>query len=418
MLALSLALLAAEPAASGAVTVGASVRADEVSTVRPELAAEVELDDGPLRARVAPSVSAAGFQDLGSFVEWRSRSLSVRLEPLTPSLHLVTFDWANALAAQPLANAFAAPVLTTTFRVGALETFLSVRGTLALTPHVDVVAGATVALPNLTLAARVARIDKGALPFSTLGPSTILFAAGLVDWSTGLPTRAPLDFVISALDPRRFSAVSTVAPAKGVGVTVRAEGGGGSQTLLGPTGLELAAVPLWYGDLQVRVRVDAVQLFATARLTSFTVLTSDPALVAGRVPNQAFADAPMVTGFLGAELLLGALQPGLSVRVRQPALRRITFDFGGSAPPPNVDALANGFLTDGLELDGFRTKDGDVLPRVGAKLFVRWSPTPSVTLAAEAHLEVDGTRWVPAPTGVTSTTRAWLEARTFVQVRW
>lgn len=403
-------LLAAEPELQVALTSGAQVNGSAVGReVVPLVALEVH-GSGEFSSRVAVQVDGRGLHDLGSFLDfthrWSERlSLGVRLEPLTPSLHLVSFDWANAIAAQPVDTTFPTPVLSSTVVTGPVVSFISVRGGVmgALTPFVDVVGGATATIEQLTFGVRAARITTIAPPFSTLaGPSLWMWVfTSFVEasWGGGVP--APLDLVTTGADPRRYGALGEVEPRRGFGLTLRAEGGAGSNVLVSGNRIgELEGVPVGYADVQARARVGSVQLFVIGRLATFSLLIVSPSAartLSIRSPGSFTTEAPMLTGMAGVEASFGRLRPGFMVRARELAMRSIAPFFGGNAPPPTVVGL----LRVVADPSGARTVMALPSPLLAGKVFVRWSPEPHVTLAAEVDLEVDRNQYfvggVPVP---------------------
>ncbi len=408
-----LALLAAEPGVNVVVTSGAQVNGSALSReVVPLVAVEAEAA-GTFSGRLAVQVDARGLHDLGSFLDfthrWSERlSLGVRLEPLTPSLHLVSFDWGNAIAPQPVDATFPTPVLTSTFVAGPMETFVSLRSgamtspTMTLVPFVDVVGGASVTFGRLSLGLRAAQLNTG-FPRSPTFPDALRLwvAAAFVEASWGGGVAAPLDLLTNGADPRRYRALGPVDAGSGFGLTVRGEGGAGANLLISSTRVgELEPVPVGYADAQVRARLGWLQLFVIGRLASLSLVASPPAISASlsnRTPSPLVTEAPMLTGMGGVELSFGRVKPGLMLRVRQLAVRSIESFFGGNAPPPGGTP---GIVRAVVDPTGVRTVMAPLLPQLAAKAFVRWSPESHLTLAVEADLEVDRNQYFVGGLGV------------------
>lgn len=333
--------------ASGAVTAGLDVSDGAPGATTTGLLhgrAELRRDFGRAWASargsllVTPGSLVAPITDLGSSVvggyragEW-VEAVSVEVSPFfVPTSRRASFDWrgnwlldpVNPVAFSPTVAADLKTRLGTAWLAG---TFKTEAGGGQPTLQPDVFLGVDVPLPaSLRVELRAAWVRRGDNPFLP-GPLALprfaLGGAGRVSWTWNEPVAPMLDFFTYGRDPTRFERFfereRRHAPRA---AQLFLEGGVVSQQLA--SALVFAAPTVQHGgwaDLQGRLRLDDVRLFATARVQSAAHV-----MLATGVPDDGRAlvgeTAPLLEVRLGVDGTPGrtGLTPGLLVSVTRPA---------------------------------------------------------------------------------------------------
>lgn len=340
-----------------------------------------------------------GYRPLG-FVE----RVSLEVLPFNPWLRLPSFDWANAWGRPLFPAASFAPVLTAEVATKAGSVWVSARfktvqdllsGQQVLVVEPIVVLAVPLG-PAFRLEARFAWLNDGTSPaLATLGVKLPLTGAGggaRLSWTLNEPVGPALDLMTYGSDPLRFERFFALERRRSpVAAQVMLEGGAAGQQLADPERFgEGKTQFMGWVDLQARVRLRDVRLFATARAQSVTLALFD---MQGFVPATALTPTqetgPLIAGYLGADVTIPSakLTPGLLLRVtRYGWLRSPLVAPGGNNPIP-------GSLTHAVMVgpNGFIRFLGDrpVAPFLAATASLRWEVVSFASMVTEVQVEKD-----------------------------
>lgn len=386
-------------ATTGVITEAHDQPASVTAVLAVEASASVATPVGTVSGRAAPLVQPDGLRDLGSFIElersWAAdRSVAVRVEPFNPNLHLVTFDWANAIGRRFPETTGVAPVASSRLRLGDVGASLALRASRGFDVLlVDVVGGASFQVGRWSFEARGARLSHGESDLlQLLGRHESMwtaFGAGRISWASGV-VDPPLDLVVYGSDPRRFERFFRVPTFESttLAVAVSLEGGAGGQRLRdGSTFSTMKIAALLYADAQLRVRLGHTRFSLVARTANAEFLLADvlgfPRQMA--VPSDSspwlVAIAALEHTFLGP-----SLTPGVVVRVWRPAYLTRTIDFGGAPPPQFIGARL--LIIEGRFVSPL-LPDMNVDTLVAMKFSLRWTPVEQFGLFSELEVKRD-----------------------------
>ncbi len=365
----------------------------------------------------------------GGFVE----ELRLTLFPYNSVTALPVFDWANRYGVVPAAFAPAASLSLST-KVG--SAFVTTRvqhrqGSLGSSPELrpELFGGVSAALPaGLALDGRVAwlqyRMVEGASAPGAGLPQFAIIVSGRLAWTLNEPVGPAMDFALYETDPRRFERFFVTEPRRtSLALTLTAEGGGGVQHLRNlSTQEDMLDRPLGWGEVQVRLRVQALRLFATGRIHSATFVQADNENMRTFPLEMAGADTttePHLAALAGADVTWRAakLTPGVLFNLSRPASLRRVFDFGGANPLPGL-AGPRVLL---MYRDRLVPLPGDYAgaPVLGAKFSLKWEPVGFLLVAGEVNLEHDWNytmEWPDSTTLREGTFNA--RAQVLLQLRW
>lgn len=342
---------------------------------------------------------------LGTRFDGFVREVRLELQPFNPVARLPMFDWANALG-RPAPDAIFTPTLAAELRTTAGSAWLAGRFRQVLNNLLsvhevrpDLLAGLDVPLPaGLEVGLRGAWLQYGLIPSlaqqGIVKDSRALVGSARLAWTWNEPVGAPVDLLTYANDPFRFERFFTLEPRRtSHAATLALEGGLATQLLMSPN--QFAArreQPASWADLQARVRLRELRLFAIARYQSASLLVFDtPGIPPFFAFNPRTTGLPHLAGFLGADWHWASarLTPGLLVGLRRSAaLIAERFDFGGTNPPPGFDAPRT-VLLEGDGLYGILPLDVAVRPRLNVKASLCWSPVPALSVLAFLDVEND-----------------------------
>ncbi len=325
----------AEATAVSEVSAGLAPQFVGSNTVTGTLAARVELRHEPI-AGVALRVHGAmqltpssGLKDLGSSVaavlHGPAGALGVELFPLTSNRVRVAFDWANTWSVQP--GLRPAPVAVLSWDWAKLRAWFALRvDTVDVDPTGALEARwSTLGGLRFTRGAFTAEVRGGQVAKEPRGTSAHhqQGVSAQVTWSHNGGVDAPWDPMTYRTDPERFERQFE----RGLTDSRRAawlaaEAGYVEHVGTVATGQGALKYPGGYLDLQARVRLSRVRLFATGRLRTAGLLLSDPVFNTGTDWSQPLGETLDVTAMLGADgsVSLGRawLTPGLLLRLRAP----------------------------------------------------------------------------------------------------
>lgn len=331
--------------------------------------------------RFDATTSSLAAQDLGSFLESRHRLrrgwvLSVKVLPLNTDVLLPTSDWANRWGRGTLPFN---PALVVTLEAPGLRAWLALRPSVDISRPLrwnqGVLAGvASTSQRGLRFDARAAALDYGKAgndPLSPVPSRFALLANALVGYVWNEDVGPALDFANYLSDPTRFERFFVREPSRHArAARVTLEGGLGGQWL--PANDRVLGVQsAGFVDLQARVRLGWLRLFATGRFRTLTHVDFDTNST--RVSDDGQTQ-PELTALFGADLKLGesGLRPGLMVRVMRPASPRL---------PENALELSD-VLAPSLGM-----------PHLSAKASLMWQFANVGSLAAEVEAGTNGVRW-------------------------
>ncbi|MFT3712934.1 MAG: hypothetical protein QM817_35225 [Archangium sp.] len=267
--------------------------------------------------------SALSGEDLGSSLDVSARvrrgwTLNFRLLPLNANVLLPTTDWANrwGRTTQPFSPALSVSLDGPQFRA-----WLALRPGISFTRPIrwsqSVLAGvASTTSSGLRFDVRGAVLDYGKLLIDPLQSAVLsnfaLVGDALAGYVWNEDVGPALDFATYRTDPTRFERFLAREPRRHANAArVTLEGGFGTQWFAG--------VPQSAGfvDLQGRVRLGPVRVFATGRIRTATQVNFDTAL---KLIDQG-QSLPELTALAGADvqILETGLRPGVLVRVMRTA---------------------------------------------------------------------------------------------------
>jgi hypothetical protein len=364
------------------------------------------------RAIVEASVSlivVAPFtlRDLGSFVtvggrfDGFLRELRLEVSPFNTYSRLPGFDWANIVGLAPAETFTPAMTLEARTTVGTVWATTRIRtllNTLTNSNEVrpDVLFGVDVPFPDhgLELNLRGAWLQYGLVP--SLGPlgvrleSRALVGAARLAWTLNEPVGPAVDLLTYTGDPTRFDRFFIAEPRTlPLAATVLFEGGVATQRL--SNRLEPHEQLAGWVDLQARLRLEELRLFATLRCQSTSLIAFD---VPGVPPFFAFAanelteTMPQLAGFVGVDWRWASLnlRPGVMVSVTRSAsvVGKVNFD---ANPPPGLEGPRT-LLLDRQGL-GILPVGWVVRPRMNVKASLSWSPVSAITALVFVDVEKD-----------------------------
>lgn len=347
---------------------------------------------------------------LGTRLDGFVREFRLELLPFNPVLRLPYFDWANAVGKPTAVDAAFTPALAvearTTLGTAWLATrFRSILNHLQATNELrpDLMFGVDLALPaGLAFGVRGAWLQYGLHPAlaqqGITRESRALLASGRLEWTWKEPVGAAVDLATYASDPLRFTRFFTLEPrTTDRAATLALEGGAATQLLVSQSEFARQREQLagWV-DLQARVRLHELRLFATARYQSLTLLTFD---AQGLPPTYALSDGatvlPRLTGFLGFDWRWrrAGLTPGVLLSVWRPAaITQQRFDFGGANPPPGLEGVRTVIVEPDLLLRVLPA-DAPVRPAGSLRFSLRWDPVAALTVLAYVDAEKSWNEW-------------------------
>lgn len=345
---------------------------------------------------------SVGYRPVG-FVE----RVSLEVMPFNPLLRLPSFDWANVWGRPTFLVQAVTPVLTAELATKAFTVWLSGRFKQVLNPlsqvnelSVDPIVGLELPLPSgLKLEARFGWFSYGLNPtLGSLGLEVPLNGGGggaRLSWTWNEAVGPAIDLVTYRNDPLRFERFFASEPRRApFAAQLTLEAGAGAEHLADPgTFGKGKTQPMAWADLQARIRLRDVRLFATARVHSVTFSVFDfhglpPFTALDRSVTQS---APLVAGYLGADWTIRALRltPGLLFRVTQYGwLRFPAVAPGGNNPVPG--AGVGEWRTSAIGPDlRVSTLYGEVAPFIAAKVSARWEVLSFASVVAEVDVEKD-----------------------------
>ena len=178
-----------------------------------------------------------------------------------------------------------------------------------------------------TVEARGAVYDRGDLPNPAKDGYLIRDVAfgvtSRIGWRLGGGVAPAWDPVTNRFDPESFERLALPPDDQGrLAAQVMLEGGFATQSLANPARpIEAMQDPAGFVDLQGRLRVGALRLYATARARTLSMVQFDapglPPFVASSTNGTA---TPELSAIIGAEARVAVgIVPGLILRVQQPA---------------------------------------------------------------------------------------------------
>lgn len=366
----------AQTSVAGRGTVGLSAEREGAAAVS---AVEVLLErsfqsslsvSAHLVALVLATPGSLNFQDLGSSVrvqlrlaDWDTEALFLELFPFDSRRVRPAFDFANQWD-RPTRPTTVAPVLRLGFARHNTSVWAALRGhqqldnrTLETGLKWTGMFGGGVLLPAGFASDLILTVaDRGDIPaLALMGVETLVLAAGgsaRLAWQSGGGVGAALDPASYGSDPDRFARLFAaeryeVPSAAYVGL----EGGVASQNLEDPDVFaQTRRTVTGFADLQARVRLGGVRLFATARFHEAGFINfAQPGIPPYRNFPAAAVTQDEVSLLLGADYrIVGlGLTPGVLVRLIRPSTVTGLRMLGGNNPAGAIGTRVGVMRKDG-----------------------------------------------------------------------